>query len=266
MVFFSFRGSPSGLGGGGGSKGDDERVLVALGGVGEIGMKAYLYGFGAPDASEWLMVDCGITLPEGEFDHGIDVILPDISFLEEERHNIVGLLLTHAHEDHYGAVADLWPRLGNMPVYATPFTAEMLKSKLGEMGVAENFPLEIVAMGSRRSIGPFDVELVSMSHSIPEPSAIAIRTPLLKLAGRLEAIVEDAPDWLDGQGRARIEGARHSLAWRIDLIAAWEALLSRLGGPADPEFIDWLQVDRNDSREFDGGDLAEQPARTAARS
>ena len=80
-----------------------------------------------------------------------------------------------------------------------------------------------------------------------------IRKPLLKLAGRLEAIMEDAPDWLDGQGRARIEGARHSLAWRIDLIAAWEALLSRLGGPADPEFVDWLAVDRNDAREFDVG-------------
>ncbi|EDL47796.1 ATP-dependent DNA helicase [Erythrobacter sp. SD-21] len=80
-----------------------------------------------------------------------------------------------------------------------------------------------------------------------------IRTPLLKLAGRLEAIMEDAPDWLDGQGRARIEGARHSLGWRIDLIAAWEALLGRLGGPADPEFVDWLAVDRNDAREFDVG-------------
>ena len=80
-----------------------------------------------------------------------------------------------------------------------------------------------------------------------------IRTPLIKLGGRLEAVLEDAPDWLDGQGRARIEGARHSLAWRIDLIAAWEALLSRLGGPADPDFVDWLAVDRNDAREFDIG-------------
>ncbi len=81
----------------------------------------------------------------------------------------------------------------------------------------------------------------------------AIRQPLLKLSGRLEAVMEDAPDWLDAQGRARIEGARHSLAWRIDLIAAWEALLGRLGGPADEEFVDWLAVDRNDAREFDVG-------------
>ncbi len=81
----------------------------------------------------------------------------------------------------------------------------------------------------------------------------AIRRPLAKLAVRLEAVVEDAPDWLDGQGRARIEGARHSLAWRIDLLLAWEALLDRLGGPADPEFVDWLAVDRSEAREFDVG-------------
>ena len=80
-----------------------------------------------------------------------------------------------------------------------------------------------------------------------------IRIPLIRLGGRLEAVLEDAPDWLDGQGRARIEGARHSLTWRIDLIAAWEALLGRLGGVADPEFVDWLAVDRNEAREFDVG-------------
>ncbi len=79
----------------------------------------------------------------------------------------------------------------------------------------------------------------------------AIRKPLIKLGGRLEAIVADPPDWLDGAGRARIEGARFSLQWRVDLLAAWEALLDRLGGPADPEFVDWLAVDRSDAREFD---------------
>ncbi|MEZ5680011.1 MAG: ATP-dependent DNA helicase [Erythrobacter sp.] len=95
-------------------------------------------------------------------------------------------------------------------------------------------------------------ELVEAAGSAAQALA-EIRQPLLKLGGRLEAVLEDAPDWLDGQGRARIEGARHSLAWRIDLIAAWEALLARLGGPSDPEFVDWLAVDRNDAREFDVG-------------
>jgi ribonuclease J len=155
----------------------DELVFVPLGGVGEIGMNLYLYGYGREGARQWLIVDMGVTFGS-EYEPGIDVILPDIRFLEGELHNIAGLLLTHAHEDHFGAVPDLWPLLGGVPVYATPFTAEMLKSKLGEMGVADGFPLEVVPMGSRRTIGPFDVELISMSHSIPEPSAVVITTPL----------------------------------------------------------------------------------------
>jgi ribonuclease J len=155
----------------------DEFVFVPLGGVGEIGMNLYLYGYGREGARDWLIVDMGVTFGS-EYEPGVDVILPDIRFIEEERHNIAGLLLTHAHEDHFGAVADLWPLLGCVPVYATPFTAEMLKSKLAESGIIDGFPLHIMPLGGRRSIGPFDVELVSMSHSIPEPSAVIIRTPL----------------------------------------------------------------------------------------
>lgn len=86
-----------------------------------------------------------------------------------------------------------------------------------------------------------------------EQALARIRHPLVKLGVRLEAIIEEAPDWLDGQGRARIEGARHSLAWRVDLITAWESLLNRLGGPSDPEFVDWLAVDRSEAREYDVG-------------
>ncbi|HEY6670667.1 MAG TPA: ribonuclease J [Methyloceanibacter sp.] len=154
-----------------------EFVFVPLGGVGEIGMNLYLYGYGRDGARDWLIVDMGVTFGS-EYEPGVDVILPDIRFIEEERHNIAGLLLTHAHEDHFGAVVDLWPLLGGVPVYATPFTAEMLKSKLAESGIIDGFPLHIMPLGGRRSIGPFDVELVSMSHSIPEPSAVIIRTPL----------------------------------------------------------------------------------------
>src|SRR5512146_886572 len=154
-----------------------EFVFVPLGGVGEIGMNLYLYGYGNEENRDWLVVDMGVTFG-GEAEPGVDVILPDISFLAEERRNIVGLLLTHAHEDHFGAVVDLWPQLDGVPVYATPFTAEMLKSKLSEMGLLNGFPLQLMPLGDRRSIGPFDVELISMSHSIPEPSAVVIRTPL----------------------------------------------------------------------------------------
>jgi ribonuclease J len=152
-------------------------VFLPLGGVGEIGMNLYLYGYGRDGAREWLIVDMGVTFG-GEAEPGVDVILPDISFIEGERHNIAGLLLTHAHEDHFGAVIDLWPQLAGVPVYATPFTAEMLKAKLTEIGLVNGFPLHVMPLGDRRTIGPFDVELISMSHSIPEPSAVVIRTPL----------------------------------------------------------------------------------------
>jgi ribonuclease J len=156
---------------------DADFVFLPLGGVGEIGMNLYLYGYGRKGAREWLIVDMGVTFGS-EAEPGVDVILPDISFIEEERHNIVGLLLTHAHEDHFGAVADLWPAFAGIPVYATPFTGEMLKSKLSELGLVNGFPLQVIPLGDRRTIGPFDVELISMSHSIPEPSAVVIRTPL----------------------------------------------------------------------------------------
>lgn len=153
----------------------DELVLAALGGLGEIGMNCYLYGIGPAKQRQWLMVDLGITFPEGEFDPGVDVILPDIKFLEGAHGGLAGILLTHAHEDHIGAVIDLAPRL-KAPIYATPFTAGMLRAKLAEYGGSVKLPINVIPLGSRKTIGPFDVELVSMTHSIPEPSAIAIRT------------------------------------------------------------------------------------------
>ena len=156
---------------------EDELVFLALGGLGEIGMNAYLYGIGPPDARKWLMVDLGITFPEGEDDPGIDVIFPDLRFIEEERGALAGLVITHAHEDHIGAVIELWPRLG-VPVYATPFTAGMLKAKLAEFGGRLQIPIREVPLNGRFDVGPFDIELVEMSHSIPESSALAIRTPL----------------------------------------------------------------------------------------
>ncbi|HEY8264820.1 MAG TPA: ribonuclease J [Methyloceanibacter sp.] len=154
-----------------------EFVFVPLGGVGEIGMNLYVYGYGPETDRQWLIIDMGIAFG-GEYEPGIDVILPDITFLETERPNLLGLVLTHAHEDHFGAVAELWPRLGNIPVYATPFTAAMLKAKLADNGFGQDFPLRIIPLGDRRKIGPFDIELVDMSHSIPEPSAIVLRTEL----------------------------------------------------------------------------------------
>ena len=154
-----------------------ELVFMALGGIGEIGMNCYLYGLGPPDARQWLMVDLGITFPEGENDPGIDVILPDVRFIEEERASLVGLVLTHGHEDHLGAVAELWPRL-RAPIYATPFTAALLRTKLAEFGGRAQPTIKEIALEARFAVGPFDLELISVAHSIPEPNAIAIRTPL----------------------------------------------------------------------------------------
>lgn len=155
----------------------DELVFCALGGLGEVGMNCYLYGWGKPGRRRWMMVDLGITFPEGEDDPGVDVILPDLRFIEANLKSLAGLVLTHAHEDHIGAVIELWPRLGNVPVYATPFTAALLKAKLVEYGNKLKIPITEIQMGARFPVGPFDCELVTMAHSIPEPSGLAIRTP-----------------------------------------------------------------------------------------
>ncbi|MEQ1697731.1 MAG: ribonuclease J [Hyphomicrobiaceae bacterium] len=160
----------------GSAGGQDELVFVALGGLGEIGMNVYLYGFGPETHRQWLMVDLGITFP-GESEPGVDVVLPDLKFLYENPKSLIGIVLTHAHEDHIGAVVDLWPKL-KAPVYATPFTAGMVQSKTQEFGNRLKLPIKQVPLGGRVQIGPFDIEFVTMSHSVPESSALAIRTPL----------------------------------------------------------------------------------------
>lgn len=153
----------------------DELVFMALGGLGEIGMNVYLYGFGPEKSRQWLMVDLGVTFPH-DMEPGADVVLPDLRFIVAERKNLVGLILTHAHEDHVGAVIDLWPSLG-CPIFATPFTARMVKTKLGELGVSQSFPIKEVPLGGRFKVGSFDIEFVTLAHSIPEPNGLAIRTP-----------------------------------------------------------------------------------------
>jgi len=151
-------------------------VFAPLGGVGEIGMNLSIYGLGNKQKRSWLAVDLGVSFASEEHLPGIDLIMPDIRYLLAERKNLVGLVLTHAHEDHYGALIDLWPKL-KLPIYATPFTAALLEAKRrGEPGRAGN-PVTIVQLGSRFNVGPFDIELVSMAHSIPESNALIIRTP-----------------------------------------------------------------------------------------
>lgn len=145
--------------------------FVPLGGAGEIGMNMNLF---ACDG-HWLMVDCGITFGDDSVP-GIDIVMPDPGFIVARRDALAGLVITHAHEDHLGAVAYLWPQL-KCPVYATPFAAEFLRYKLAETGLDGEVPLHVLPLSGRTQIGPFDVEFVTLTHSIPEPNAVVIRTP-----------------------------------------------------------------------------------------
>jgi ribonuclease J len=153
-----------------------ELVFAPLGGVGEIGMNLSLYGLGDGRRRTWIAIDLGVSFAAEEHLPGIDLILPDIRFLIEERRNLLGIVLTHAHEDHFGALIDLYPKL-KVPVYATPFTAALLEAKRqSEQGVPE-IPVNAVPLGGRFTLGAFDIELVSMAHSIPESNGLLIRTP-----------------------------------------------------------------------------------------
>jgi ribonuclease J len=154
---------------------DAQLVFVPLGGLREIGMNCALYGFGPARRRKWLMVDLGLTFA-GEEAPGVDLSMPDLSFVQEIKRDLVGLIITHAHEDHIGALAELYPLLG-APVYMTRFAAGLAEARrLGEPG-APKIAIRTVAMGGRVEIGPFDVEFVPVAHSIPESVALAIRTP-----------------------------------------------------------------------------------------
>jgi ribonuclease J len=154
----------------------DELVFLPLGGVGEIGMNLALYGYGTPENRQWIMVDCGVTFPGPDLP-GVDLVLPDIRFLASQRKNLKAMIITHAHEDHYGAMNDLWPGL-NVPVYASPFTAGMLEAKRKYEGTRAEIPITIFKAGDTIELGPFTVEAVGVNHSIPEPMSLVIRTPL----------------------------------------------------------------------------------------
>lgn len=152
----------------------DELVFLPLGGCGEIGMNLNAYGYGPPNARRWIVVDVGVTFGNSETP-GIDLICADPDFLVGEQ--IDAVFLTHAHEDHIGAVGLLYPLLRTKaPIYATPFTCELVRSKMDERGVDHKW-LKTISMGATVKAGPFEVTYVTLTHSIPEPNALAIRTP-----------------------------------------------------------------------------------------
>jgi len=157
-------------------KREDEFVFLPLGGSGEIGMNLNLFGFGPEHDRKWIIVDMGVTFG-GADTPGIDIIMPDINFIEQNRHNVLGIILTHAHEDHMGALARLWDRI-RCPVWATPFTMYLVKDRLAEAGILDDVPLNLVQLGGQIEIGPFEIDLITLTHSIPEPNALAIRTKL----------------------------------------------------------------------------------------
>lgn len=153
------------------TKKEDKIYFLPLGGSGEIGMNLNLYCYN----NHWLMVDCGITFHDR---WGVEILMPRIDFLQDKLDKLDAILLTHAHEDHIGALPHLWEKLGCPPMYATPFTIEMIRNKFKETQLDYESSLHTIALESDTKIGPFDVELVSLTHSIPEPNGILLKTPV----------------------------------------------------------------------------------------
>jgi ribonuclease J len=168
-----------------------ELVFVALGGLGEIGMNCALYGYGQKPRRKWLMVDLGLSFAGPDLP-GIEIVMPNLRFIEKLRQDLVGLILTHAHEDHIGAVADLWPRLG-CPVYASRFAINLLELKrLSEPG-APDIQIQEVKANAKVTLGPFQVEFIDVAHSIPESMALAIGTPVGRVLHTGDWKIDETP-------------------------------------------------------------------------
>lgn len=178
---------------------------MPLGGVGEIGMNLALYGFGDVAKRKWIMVDCGVTFPEPHLP-GVDLVLPDIRFVEKILPDLLAIVITHAHEDHYGALLSLWKRIG-VPIYCTAFTSGMLDAKAQYEGDPPNLPLEIYKAGDIIDLAPFKIEPVYVTHSIPEPMSLAIKTPLGNLIHTGDWKLDNDPTLgknTDGEAFARL--------------------------------------------------------------
>ena len=169
-----------------------ELVFVPLGGVGEIGMNFALYGFGPASKREWIIVDCGVSFPGPELP-GVELVMPDIRYIEEELGNLKEIVITHAHEDHYGALADLWPRL-KAPCWMTPFTAGLLEAKRHSEAGVPTIPVSIYRAGEKFTVGPFEIEAVAVTRSIPEPVSLAITTPAGTVVHTGDWKIDPAPE------------------------------------------------------------------------
>ncbi|AWC23454.1 MULTISPECIES: ribonuclease J [Aminobacter] len=193
-----------------------ELVFVPLGGVGEIGMNFALYGFGPANAREWIIIDVGVTFPDATLP-GVDLVLPDTRFIEEELKNLRGIIITHAHEDHYGALHDTWPKL-KAPVWMTPFAAGLLEAKRQSEQGAPKIPVTVYRAGEKFTVGPFEIEAIAVSHSIPEPVSLAITSPAGTVIHTGDWKIDPAPEIgpMTDEARFRAYGDKGVLALVCD--------------------------------------------------
>ena len=154
----------------------DQLIFCPLGGSGEIGMNMNLFAYGKPDNQKWLIVDIGVTFADDTLP-GIDLIYPDPGFIIDKKDDLLGIILTHAHEDHIGAIAHIWPQL-KCNIYATPFTSVLIKEKFKEKKIEIGNNLKIVDLNGTIKLGPFTIEFVTLTHSILEPNGLSIKTPV----------------------------------------------------------------------------------------
>ncbi len=153
----------------------EELLFCPLGGSGEIGMNMNLFSYGKPEAQKWIIVDIGVTFADDSIP-GIDLIYPDPGFIIDKKKDLLGIVLTHAHEDHIGAIAHIWPKL-KCKMYATPFTAVLIKEKFKEKKIDIGENLKIVDLNGNIKLGPFKIEFITLTHSILEPNGLLIETP-----------------------------------------------------------------------------------------
>ncbi|HEV7718531.1 MAG TPA: ribonuclease J [Arsenicitalea sp.] len=218
----------------------DELVFVPLGGVGEIGMNMGAYGFGPENHRKWLVVDCGVTFG-GPNQPGIELIMADPSFLEENAEDVLGLVLTHSHEDHYGAVLDLWPGF-EKPVFATPFTAAMLAAKRASDAIVENVAVTLMQPGKPFVVGPFTVEAINVAHSIPASNALLITTSVGRVVHTGDWKLDPAPIGNAPTDVARLQAIGQDQSLPLALICDSTNALKEGESPSETEIAATLEA------------------------
>lgn len=170
----------------------DHLIYMPLGGAGEIGLNSYIYGFGPPNKERFIIVDLGVSFPDMETTPGVDLILPDLSWIMKRRDRLEGILITHAHEDHIGAIGHLWEDL-RVPVYCRAFTAHIARLKMNDAYSSESSVNTVEQWPKTLSLGPFKVGFVPISHSIPESSSVVIDTPVGRLVHTGDFKIDETP-------------------------------------------------------------------------